>query len=274
MISAVANLRTRTLHDVRTTSAVRRTRLVVVGDTRTRLADPLILAGARFGVVPTISTPTTLQLPHVPDVDTEQGFFNGVGLLRVPSGPLLNEYALAAAIATVGLPVIPSDRVWFNYFIGLGLYAPRVGLDCTGGPTVWAIPESLVGPVQVYADGGALFRLASAPQLGECVVADGTITLGGAATAVWVDGFVVGTPRTPRRHLPLVQLDPVTLQLAVTPLADTEGLVLNGARMHRVASFADPDDDTNEYTFSGDTYTLAHPVDLSGLDRAWGDCFT
>lgn len=221
------------------------------------------LPGPTTGTLATILDVARVALPSGFLPGSEVLWRNGARLKRVASAPDLGEYTISGRTATLGgialAPLTVDDLVWADVTIGsLAGFAPVVGADVTILDDTHLQLPFVPSPrtERVFVNGLNLWRVASAPGLNEYTIADDLVVLGAALpldAVVLADGFIAGTALAPQLHQPLVQLDDTHVQLAATPLADSEALYVGGIRLRRVPAFIFG---INEYTLAGDIATL------------------
>lgn len=153
-----------------------------------------------------------------------------------------------------------------------GMATPKVGVvPATLSATTYQLPETPVsGSDRVFVNGAALRRVGAAPGLGEYTIAGDTITLGFALVAgdrIWADYFVTVSGSTPVIAEVPPETTGTTFTLLNVPVANTDAVYVNGARLRRVGAAPL----MGEYTIAGNTITTGFALVVG--DRIWVDYY-
>src|SRR5262249_40348142 len=86
---------------------------------------PVSTAAPRIGVIPTRTSPTTLQIPETLVTGTDALWMNLLRLRRVASAPGANEYTISGQLVTLGFVLDVTDYIDVDYLGGPLLFRPR-----------------------------------------------------------------------------------------------------------------------------------------------------
>jgi hypothetical protein len=203
---------------------------------------------------------------------TLEAYFNNLRQRQVVSGASVNEYQSGLTLVVLGLSKLSADVVSVDYHVLTECDDPHAhvyGEEPTGENNSYTLQhEPVVNSERVFLNTFSLRRVGSSPQVGECAIAGGVITLWDdlvAGDKLVVDYLTRDLPIVAHEHVlhEVISGSGNLFSLVDVPIAGTERIYHNLLRLKRV----DDNPQLGEYIIEGKIFFV-------GLAKDSGDALT